>query len=195
MQLISIVSFMALVPAVLSSPVTNFKKIAVRADNRGNETISGLGARKQEVVGAGGNTRDLAIAMLETKTMTTDYTYGDGKSGDSTNFGVFKQNWYILRNSASEFLGQTVAEVDNGAILNASSDLDKDIQARHEGEEHYGYETWFSGHRNGESGINNPGTADINTYIDAVAWIQQQIESDEKYQSDDTRFWVDVQAI
>lgn len=66
MQLISIVSFMALVPAVLSSPVTNFKKIAVRADNRGNETISGLGARKQEVVGAGGNTRDLAIAMLET---------------------------------------------------------------------------------------------------------------------------------
>ncbi|KAJ5506101.1 hypothetical protein LT330_009026 [Penicillium expansum] len=195
MQLISIVSFMALVPAVLSSPVTNFKKIAVRADDRGNETISGLGARKQEVVGAGGNTRDLAIAMLETKTMTTDYTYGDGKSGDSTNFGVFKQNWYILRNSASEFLGQTVAEVDNGAILNASSDLGKDIQARHEGEEHYGYETWFSGHRNGESGINNPGTADINTYIDAVAWIQQQIESDEKYQSDDTRFWVDVQAI
>jgi hypothetical protein len=32
-------------------------------------------------------------------------------------------------------------------------------------------------------------------YIDAIAWIQQQIESDEKYQSDDTRFWVDVQAI
>lgn len=68
--------------------------------------------------------------------MTTDYTYGmskswpaklsivltsvligDGKSGDSTNFGVFKQNWYMLRNSASEFLGQTVAQVSNGAIL------------------------------------------------------------------------------
>lgn len=32
-------------------------------------------------------------------------------------------------------------------------------------------------------------------YIDAIAWIQQQIESDEKYQSDDTRFWVDVRAI
>ncbi|KAJ5942619.1 hypothetical protein N7516_002787 [Penicillium verrucosum] len=193
MQLLSLVSVMALVPAVLSSPVAEFKKIAVRADDRGHEIISGLGARKQAVVDAGGNTRDLAIAMLETTKMTTDYTYGDGKDGDATNFGVFKQNWFILRHSASEFLGQTVAEVDNGAILN--SDLGKDIQARHEGEKHYGYETWFSGHRNGESGVKNPGTADINAYIDAVAWIQQQIESDKKYQSDDTRFWVDVQAI
>ncbi|KAJ5441408.1 hypothetical protein N7491_003814 [Penicillium cf. griseofulvum] len=192
MQLLSLVGLMALVPAVLSSPA-NYNKIVARADKRGNETIVGLGVRKQEVVGAGGNTRDLAIAMLETKTMTTDYTYGDGKSGDATNFGIFKQNWFILRHSASEFLEQTVADVDNGAILN--SDLGKDIQARHEGEEHYGFETWFSGHRNGESGINNPGTEDIKGYIDAIAWIQQQIESDEKYQSDDTRFWVDVQAI
>ncbi|CAP81003.1 hypothetical protein E8E15_004825 [Penicillium rubens] len=193
MQLLSIVGVMALVPAVLSSPVTEFKKIAVRADDRGTQVVAGLGARKQEVVAAGGNTRDLAIAMLETNTMTTDYTYGDGKTGDGTNFGIFKQNWFILRHSASEFLGQTVDDVDNGAILN--SDLGKDIQARHEGEEHYGFETWFSGHRNGETGIKNPGTEDINGYIDAIAWIQQQIESDEKYQSDDTRFWVDVQAI
>lgn len=67
---------MALVPAVFSSPGTEFKKIAVRADDRGNDTISGLGARKKALIEAGGNTRDLAIAMLETKTMTTDYTYG-----------------------------------------------------------------------------------------------------------------------
>lgn len=76
MQLLSLVSVMALVPAVLSSPVAEFKKIAVRADDRGHEIISGLGARKQAVVDAGGNTRDLAIAMLETTKMTTDYTYG-----------------------------------------------------------------------------------------------------------------------
>jgi hypothetical protein len=42
---------------------------------------------------------------------------GDGKTGDGTNFGIFKQNWFILRHSASEFLGQTVDDVDNGAIL------------------------------------------------------------------------------
>jgi hypothetical protein len=31
--------------------------------------------------------------------------------------------------------------------------------------------------------------------MDGVAWIQQQLESDKKFQSDDTRFWVDVVAI
>jgi hypothetical protein len=41
-------------------------KVLARGDDRGSETISGLGARKQEVLNAGGNTRDLAIVMLET---------------------------------------------------------------------------------------------------------------------------------
>jgi hypothetical protein len=31
--------------------------------------------------------------------------------------------------------------------------------------------------------------------MSGVAWIQQQLESDEKYQSDDTRFYVQVVAI
>ena len=31
--------------------------------------------------------------------------------------------------------------------------------------------------------------------MDGITWIQQQIESDEKYQTDDTRFWVNVVAI
>ncbi|KAB8071212.1 hypothetical protein BDV29DRAFT_193448 [Aspergillus leporis] len=167
--------------------------LVVHQDKRGTEQINGLGARKQQVVAAGGNTRDLAIAMLETTNMGADYTYGDGKTGDATNFGIFKQNWYMLRNSAAEFLGQSVSDVSNGAILN--SDLLKDIKARHDGETKFGFDTWFAGHRNGESGVNNPYTADINRYRDAVNWIQQQIESDSKYQSDDTRFWVDVTAI
>lgn len=37
-----------------------------RADDRGNYTISGLGARKQEITAAGGTSQDLSIAMLET---------------------------------------------------------------------------------------------------------------------------------
>jgi hypothetical protein len=135
MQLLSIFGALALIPAVLSSPVTG-SNLAVRDDDRGQYAISGLGARKQEVIRAGGNTRDLAIAMLETDKMTTDYTYGmskcilggakrvlikrftgDGKSGDGTNFGIFKQNWYMLRNSASEFMGKSVSQVSEGAIL------------------------------------------------------------------------------
>lgn len=34
--------------------------------DRGNETVEGLGSRKQEVLSAGADTLDLAIAMLET---------------------------------------------------------------------------------------------------------------------------------
>ncbi|KAJ5775700.1 uncharacterized protein N7511_000711 [Penicillium nucicola] len=192
MQLLSIFSALALIPAVISSPETGIK-LDTRDNDRGNYLVSGLGARKQQVTGAGGNTRDLAIAMLETDHMTTDYTYGDGKTGDGTNFGIFKQNWYMLRTSASEFLGMSTSQVSEGAILN--SDLGKDIQARHDGESKYGFDVWFAGHRNGQSGVENPNSSDIQGYKDAVSWIQQQIESDDKYQSDDTRFWVQVQAI
>lgn len=35
-------------------------------DDRGNYTVSGLGARKQEITVAGGTSQDLSIAMLET---------------------------------------------------------------------------------------------------------------------------------
>jgi len=42
-----------------------------------------------------------------------------------------------------------------------SSNLTKDIKARHDGQKHYGYDVWFAGHRNGQSGINNPYTQDI----------------------------------
>lgn len=37
-----------------------------KRDDRGSETVSGLGQRKQAILNAGGNTLDLAIAMLET---------------------------------------------------------------------------------------------------------------------------------
>jgi hypothetical protein len=90
--------------------------VAKRASS-GSYPVSGLGARKKAVTAAGGTTLDMAIAMLETDTMTTGYTYGDGKTGDSTNFGIMKQNWGMLRGGASQFKGQTEAQVSNGAVL------------------------------------------------------------------------------
>lgn len=59
--------------------------------------VSGLGSNKQKVISCGGNTLDLAIAMLETEDMSTNYAYGDNKSNDAANFGIFKQNWGLLR--------------------------------------------------------------------------------------------------
>ncbi|PLB43778.1 hypothetical protein P170DRAFT_441227 [Aspergillus steynii IBT 23096] len=179
-------SFLLALPVALGSVVQP-------RDNRGSYTVAGLGERKQAVLNSGGNTMDVAIAMLETDGMTTDYTYGDGKSGDATNFGIFKQNWMMLRQSASEFMGQSPEDVKNGEVLN--SDLNKDIKARHDSEDHYGFDVWVAGHRNGQSGLENPHTDDIATYRSAIEWIQQQIDSQESYKSDDTRFWVDVTAI
>lgn len=44
--------------------------------DRGSYTVSGLGSRKQAILNAGGNTLDIAIAMLETERLSTDYAYG-----------------------------------------------------------------------------------------------------------------------
>lgn len=53
----------------------------------------------------------------------------------------------------------------------------------------------MAGHRNGATGLGNPYTDDINRYKSAIQWIQSQIDSDPKYKSDNTRFWVDVTPI
>lgn len=45
--------------------------------DRGHYTVSGLGARKQAILNAGGNTLDIAIAMLEDEHMQTNYKYGE----------------------------------------------------------------------------------------------------------------------
>ncbi|PHZ07726.1 uncharacterized protein RHIMIDRAFT_188864, partial [Rhizopus microsporus ATCC 52813] len=161
--------------------------------DRGSYTVPGLGKRKQEILSSGGEVLDLAIAMLESDHMITDYPYGDNKSGDAANFGIFKQNWFMLRTSTSQFKDQPASDSDDGAVLN--KDLKADIKARHESQKFYGTEKWFGGHRNGESGLNNPDTVDINTYKSGVSWIQDQLASDPKYLKDDTRFWVNVTPI
>ncbi|KAI0182359.1 hypothetical protein EV127DRAFT_378887 [Xylaria flabelliformis] len=182
---------MLLASVVYASPVPG---VHPRQD-RGQYTVPGLGARKQAILNAGGNTLDLAIAMLETETMTTNYPYGDNKQNDSANFGVFKQNWGMLRvcGKRAGFAGQSQADWNNGAKLN--SDIYPDVASRWDCQEYYGYDVWFGGHRNGASGLANPYTDDINKYKSAVQWIQSQIDGNPSYKSDDTRIWVDVNAI
>ncbi|KAI8334600.1 hypothetical protein BC941DRAFT_356296 [Chlamydoabsidia padenii] len=167
---------------------------AVMGDDRGCYTIPNYGQKKQAVLNNGGGTLELAIAMLETNDMGTDYNYGDGKTYDSANFGIFKQNWFMLRTSTSQFKGQTTDEWNNGAVLN--SNLWDDIHARQDSQNYYGIDKWFGGHRDGESGVNNPYTDDINTYKNGVYWIQDQITANNnQYMYDDTRCWVNVTPI
>ena len=106
-------------PKILAATILTLVAGAAAQDDRGQYTVPGLGARKAAILGAGGNTLDLAIAMLETDTMKTDYAYGDNKVNDAANFGVFKQNWGMLRRCAHRYglQGQTQAQWNNGALL------------------------------------------------------------------------------
>ncbi|KAF9287627.1 hypothetical protein BGZ68_001548 [Mortierella alpina] len=168
-------------------------KVGALEDRRGSYPVQGLGSRKQEVLKSGGNTLYLAVAMLETEKMDTKYDYGDRKSGDAGNFGIFKQNWLMIRQSVPEYKKYGPAEWNAGAALN--SNLNWDIKVMKAAQKKWGINRWFAGHRNGETGLNNPDTPDIRRYRDAIYWIKGQIDSDPKYRSDDTRFWVDVTPI
>jgi hypothetical protein len=81
----------------LATPISNPKSSLSPRDDRGSYIVPRLGARKQTVLGAGGNDLDIAIAMLETENVGTDYAYGDNTVVDSANFGIFKQNWDVMR--------------------------------------------------------------------------------------------------
>jgi hypothetical protein len=159
----------------------------------GSYTYSGLGSRKTQVRNAGANVLDLATAMLETENMQTNYAYGDNKSGDAANFGIFKQNWGMLRVACSQFKGQTSSQYNNGAVLN--SNLSADISCLHQSQSYWGISTWFAGHRNGSSGLSNPNTADINAYRTGVYWIRDRLNENSANLSNDTRYWVYVVPI
>lgn len=176
-----------------NSQLTKHDQQAQSTPETGHYTVPGLGARKQAILSNGGNVLDVAVAMLETKMMQADYKYGDGKTGDAANFGIFKQNWFMLRTSCSQFRGQVTSQYNDGAVLN--SDLSADIACIHQSQSHYGIDTWFRGQRGGQTGINNPDTTDIDTYKDAVYWIRDQLLANVRYLRDDTRFFVKVKAI
>jgi hypothetical protein len=159
----------------------------------GSYAVNGLGSRKQQILNAGGTTLDIAIAMLESDNMGTDYAYGDYKTDDASNFGIFKQNWGMLRTACTLFQGQSQPQWNNGAVLN--SNLNADILCRRQSEAYYGLNRWFAGHRNGSTGLANPNTADIKAYMDAVYWIKGQIDSNSANLSNNIRFYVYVPAI
>ncbi|KAF2023703.1 hypothetical protein EK21DRAFT_118495 [Setomelanomma holmii] len=159
----------------------------------GSYTISGLGQRKQQVTAAGANSFNLAIAMLETERMDTSYAYGDNKQNDSANFGIFKQNWGLLRVCCSRFKGQSQSDWNNGAVLN--SNLNADVQCLSECQSYYGRDRWLAGHRNGATGLANPNTQDIKNYINAVSYIEQQMLTQPNGLTNDVRYWMYVVPI
>lgn len=125
----------------------------------GSYTVPGLGARKAQLLSAGATLADMAIAMLESDHMLADYVYGDGKTGDAANFGIFKQNWMMIRAAWQPFVTLGEKDYHRGAALNANLSLD--MQVLHACQSKYGLASaWWAGHRNGASGLRAPNTAE-----------------------------------
>ncbi|KAF1363694.1 hypothetical protein EJ07DRAFT_102257 [Lizonia empirigonia] len=162
-------------------------------EETGSYTISGLGSRKQQVTAAGASSLNLAVAMLETERMATNYAYGDNKQNDAANFGIFKQNWGMLRVCCNRFKGQSQSSWNNGAVLN--SNLNADVQCLKDCQSYYGQNKWFAGHRNGQAGLNNPNTQDINNYINGVKYIEKQLLTQPNGLTNDVRYWIYVVPI
>jgi len=76
----TIILLLASVATAVPTGSASENKLFAREDNRGLEKVPNLGSRKQAILKAGGNTLDLALAMLETRDMQTSYTYGKGVS-------------------------------------------------------------------------------------------------------------------
>jgi hypothetical protein len=152
--------------------------------------VSGLGTNKKAYISAGAGQSFLASAMMETEKMTTNYTYGDGKSGDAFNAGAAKQNWGMMRQCHSAWKSLGASSYNTGAALNSNRSLD--VQVYNECRSYFGTQKFFAGHRNGSTGLANPNTTDINNFIAGYNWTYNMISS---HQTDDVRFWVNIPAI
>jgi hypothetical protein len=171
-------------PKVLACPVSGAVTLTC-----GCTWIEGLAARKQTIMAVSGATQYfLASAMMETSTLKADYALGDGKTQDSFNAGLAKQNWGMIRNCHTAWSGQTAAQFMTATALN--SDLMLDVQVYAECRAKFGND-WWSGHR---AGYNNLGmsTPDILQFKAASDWTNQMLTG---HLTDDVRFWVTVAPI
>jgi len=127
---------------------------------------------------------------METELMSTDYTYGDGKNRDSFNSGACKQNWGMERQCHPAWRNLGPDNYDTGAAMNSNRALD--VQVYNECKQFFGVARWFAGHRNGQSGLDNPNTPDIARFREGWQWTFDNIAN---HLEDDVRFWVSIPAI
>lgn len=157
----------------------------------GSYTISNYHNNKNAALSAGANSAEFAIGMLETDSMSSNYTYGDGKSGDAANFGFMKNNWYMYRQSVSNFRGQSSSQYNNGAIANGN--YGNAVSFCNQCISHFGWTSFWEVQRGGQGRIGN-WNADTAEYYNAIAWIQAQVTNNNAWHND-TRYWVNVPAI
>jgi hypothetical protein len=157
----------------------------------GSYTITNYHVNKNTVLADGANGDEFAIGMLETSTMDSNYTYGDGKTGDAANFGFMKNNWYMYRTAVSNFKGQSASQYNNGAIAN--NNYPNAINFCNQCISHFGWTEFWEVQRGGQGRIGN-WNSDTAEYYNAVNWTYQEVNNNNAWHND-TRYWAEVPAI
>jgi hypothetical protein len=171
-------------PRTLTCPAVNGVTIAC-----GCTWVDGLAERKAVIMGTAGATQYfLASAMMETATLTADYTLGDGKTLDAFNAGLAKQNWGMIRRCHPAWQSQTAEQFMTSTAMNSSLALD--VQVYNECRAMFGNQ-WWAGHRNGYNNLNT-NTQDIQEFKAGMDWTNTQLTG---HLTDDVRFWVTIRPI
>jgi len=157
----------------------------------GSYTITNYHVNKNTVLSDGANGDEFAIGMLETSTMDSNYTYGDGKTGDAANFGFMKNNWYMYRTAVSNFKGQSSSQYNNGAVAN--NNYPNAINFCNQCISYFGWTQFWEVQRGGQGRLGN-WNSDTAEYYNAVNWTYQEVNNNNAWHND-TRYWVDVPAI
>jgi hypothetical protein len=148
---------------------------------------SGLGTNKKALTSAGGSQYMAASAMMETENMLANYTFCDGKSGDSCNGGVTKMNFYEARTAGCANTGSGYSTW----ATNMNNSRSTDVTCWNKDKSYWGSKYWAV-HRNGASGNSNPNTQDIANFKAVNDWTNNNIGS---HMTDDVRFWASLPAI
>lgn len=138
-------------------------------------TVNGLGSTKTGLKNVGGSRYWLASCMMETESMTTNYTYGDGKSGDSFNAGRAKQNFGAAK-------GAGVGQGSTGNFWNYCTNANNDKNVWNAIKSHYGSNYWAV-HRGGP---------DWPRFKAANDWTDSQLNG---HEYDNVRFWCSIPSI
>lgn len=172
---------------------------------------------KTAIRSSGGGTTHLAIAMLEDKRLEATYPFGDKlpdgtpKTGDAANFGVYKMNWYMIKQcpSARPLIGSP-AIASAWQVAGKRINSDPGLATKLLSEAMVLWSTaapnpsaptggnFWAGHRWGESGLKNLPTTDwldIQTYYHAVLQIKAACDADPNVWTSKVRYYVKVKNV
>ncbi|MCJ1474717.1 hypothetical protein MMC13_003377 [Lambiella insularis] len=137
---------------------------------------------------------------------------GAPKTGDSACFGIFRQNWGLLRQCCSAFKGQLTSGWQK-AGKSIIANLKQDVQCLNECQKAFGLDKWIAGHDDGAKGLADPEKDQVSKmrllsclvalilsvgslgYKKAIMAIWSVLKTTPKHLTDDVRVYQSVTAI